>query len=43
MHRTKWPEDRNAIAVVDRGIQTLEEGPGYRVARKGEQWSDHFE
>ena len=33
VRRTKRPEDRNAIAVVDRG----------RVARKGGQWSDHFE
>ena len=39
VHRTKRPEDRNAIAVVDRGIQTL----ATRVARKGGQWSDHFE
>ena len=40
MRRTKRPEDRNAIAVVDRGIQTLK---NTRVARKGGQWSDHFE
>ena len=35
VHRTKRPEDRNAMAAVDRGIQTT------RVARKGGQWSDH--
>ena len=39
MHRT---EDRNAIAVVDRGIQTLKKDLATRVARKGGQWSDHF-
>ena len=43
MHRTKRPEDRNAIAVVDRGIQTLKKDLATRVARKGGQWSDHFE
>ena len=42
-HRTKRPEDRNAIAVVDRGIQTLKKDLATRVARKGGQWSDHFE
>ena len=35
--------DRNAIAVVDRGIQTLKKDLATRVARKGGQWSDHFE
>ena len=43
VHRTKRPEDRNAIAVVDRGIQTLKKDLATRVARKGGQWSDHFE
>ena len=43
MHRTKRPEDRNAIAVVDRGIQTLKKDLATRVARKGGQWSDHCE
>ena len=43
MHRTKRPEDRNAIAVVDRGIQTLKKDLATRVARKGGQWSDHFQ
>ena len=43
MHRTKRPEDRNAIAVVERGIQTLKKDLATRVARKGGQWSDHFE
>ena len=43
MHRTKRPENRNAIAVVDRGIQTLKKDLATRVARKGGQWSDHFE
>ena len=43
MHRTKRPEDRNAIAVVDRGIQTLKKDLATRVVRKGGQWSDHFE
>ena len=43
VHRTKRPEDRNAIAVVDRGIQTLKKNLATRVARKGGQWSDHFE
>ena len=43
MHRTMRPEDRNAIAVVDRGIQTLKKDLATRVARKGGQWSDHFQ
>ena len=43
VHRTKRPEDRNAIAMVDRGIQTLKKDLATRVARKGGQWSDHFE
>ena len=43
VHRTKRPEDRNAIAVVDRGIQTLKKDLATRVARKRGQWSDHFE
>ena len=30
-------------AVVDRGIQTLKKDLATRVARKGGQWSDHFE
>ena len=42
VHRTKRFEDRNAIAVVDRGIQTLKKDLATRVARKGGQWSDHF-
>ena len=42
VHHTKRPEDRNAIAVVDRGIQTLKKELATRVARKGGQWSDHF-
>ena len=33
VHRTKRPEDRNAIAVVDRGIQTLKKDLATRVAR----------
>ena len=43
VHRTKRPEDRNAIAAVERGIQTLKKDLATRVARKGGQWSDHFE
>ena len=43
VHRTKRPEDRNATAVVDWGIQTLKKDLATRVARKGGQWSDHFE
>ena len=43
VRRTKRPEDRNAIAVVDRGIQTLKKDLATRVARKGGQWSDHFQ
>ena len=39
VRRTKRPEDRNAIAVVDRGIQTLKKDLATRVARKG----GHFE
>ena len=35
VRRTKRPEDRNAIAVVDRGIQTLKKDLATRVARKG--------
>ena len=42
VHRTKRPEDRNAMAVVDRGIQTLKKDLATRVARRGGQWSDHF-
>ena len=37
VRRTKRPEDRNAIAVVDRGIQTLKKDLATRVARKGGQ------
>ena len=36
-------EFANAIAVVDRGIQTLKKDLATRVARKGGLWSDHFE
>ena len=43
VHPTKRPEDRNAIAVVDRGLQTLKKDLATRVARKGGQWSDHFQ
>ena len=32
VHRTKRSEDRNAIAVVDRGIQTLKKDLATRVA-----------
>ena len=32
VHRTKRPEDRNAIAAVDRGIQTLKKDLATRVA-----------
>ena len=35
VRRAKRPEDRNAIAVVDRGIQTLKKDLATRVARKG--------
>ena len=41
VHRTKHPEDRNATAVVDRGIQTLKKDLATHLARKGGQWSDH--
>ena len=34
VHRTKRPEKRNAIAAVDRGIQTLKKDLATRVARK---------
>ena len=37
------PKDRNATAVVDQGLQTLKKDLATRVARKGGQWSDHFE
>ena len=43
VHRTKRPEDRNAIAVVDRGIQTLKKDLATRVARKGGGWSQRLE
>ena len=43
MHRTKRPEDRNAIAVVDRGIQTLKKDLATQVARKGGEWSQRLE
>ena len=36
-------EAANATALVDRGIQTLKKDLATRVARKGGQWSDHFE
>ena len=39
----KRVEDRNAIAVVGRGIQTLKKDLATRVAHKGGQWSDRFE
>ena len=42
VRRTKRPEDRNATAVVDRGMQTLKKDLATRVARKGGQWSDHL-
>ena len=32
VRRTKRPEDRNAMAVVDRGIQTLKKDLATRVA-----------
>ena len=39
VHRTKRLEDRNAMAVVDRGIQTLKKD---LATRRDGQWSDHF-
>ena len=43
MHRHKRPEDRNALAVVDRAIQTLKRDLAGKVARDGGGWAEHVE
>ena len=42
MHRVKDPSDRNALAVVDRTIQTLKRDLASDVARHGGNWSEHL-
>lgn len=42
IHREKEVEDRNAISVVDRGIQTLKRSLAARVARNGESWTKNL-
>lgn len=39
VHREKEVQDRNAIAVVDRTIQTLKKDLAAKVARTGEGWA----
>eukprot|EP00439_Symbiodinium_sp_Y106_P006863 s13244_g1.t1 len=41
VHRQKRLQDRNAIAVVDRTIQTLKKELAGKVARRGGKWDDH--
>ena len=43
VHRHKRPEDRNALAVVDRAIQTLKRDLAGKVARDGGGWAEHVE
>jgi hypothetical protein len=42
VHRVKGEGDRNAIAVVDRTMQTLKKDLAGEVAIKGGTWSDHL-
>ena len=42
VHRVKDPSDRNALAVVDRTIQTLKRDLASDVARHGGNWSEHL-
>ena len=42
IHRVKGEGDRNAIAVVDRTMQTLKKDLAGEVAVKGGSWSDHL-
>lgn len=43
VHRVKEPEDTNALAVIDRGMQTLKKGLAAEVAKKGGSWTAHFD
>ncbi|CAE7943304.1 unnamed protein product, partial [Symbiodinium necroappetens] len=43
VHRQKDPSDRNAMAVVDRAIQTLKKDLAGKVARDGGGWGEHVE
>ena len=43
VHRHKRPEDRNALAVVDRAIQTLKRDLAGKVARDAGGWAEHVE
>ena len=42
IHRVKGEGDRNAIAVVDRTMQTIKKDLAGEVAIKGGTWSDHL-
>ena len=39
VHRQKAPEDKNAIAVLDRNMQSLKVDLAGRIAKKGGDWS----
>ena len=41
VHREKLPSDRNAMAVIDRAIQTLKKDLAGKVARDGGGWAEH--
>ena len=43
VHKVREPEDRNALAVIDRGMQTLKKGLAAQVAKKGGSFTTHFE
>lgn len=43
VHRVKEPQDMNALAVIDRGMQTLKKGLAAEVAKKGGSFATHFE
>ena len=43
VHRVKEPEDRNALAVIDRGMQMLKKNLASEVAKKGGSFTTHLE
>jgi hypothetical protein len=43
VRRVKEPEDKNALAVIDRGMRTLKNSLAAEVAKKGGSWTTHFE
>jgi hypothetical protein len=43
VHRLKEPEDPNALAVLDRSMQTLKKTIGAEVTKKGGSFATHFE